>query len=177
MPGLPAGANAVIEFQVITDHGDLAHGIGSVADQGCAFHRGADLAIFDHVGLGGGKDEFPAGDINLATTEIDGVNAFLDGGEDFLWAMLTVQHERVGHARHRHMGMGLAAAITGRGNPHEPGILAILHVSLEDTILNQHVAGRWRAFIINRDGPAPVIHGAVIDNGHTPGGDLFTDTA
>ena len=75
------------------------------------------------------------------------------------------------------MLMRLAAAIAGGLNPHQAGVLPVLHVAAKDAILDQHIAARLRAFIIYGDRPTPVLHGAVIDDGHPPSGNLFADAA
>src|SRR5215471_13281595 len=73
---LAAGADAVIQFQVVADHRDLGHGVWTVADQGRAFDGRADLAVLDQVCLGGGKYELARSDIDAAAAEIDRVDAF-----------------------------------------------------------------------------------------------------
>src|SRR5687767_5689814 len=44
---LAAGADTVVELQIVADHRHLAHRVGTVADQGRALDRRADLALFD----------------------------------------------------------------------------------------------------------------------------------
>src|SRR5512146_3362360 len=79
-----AGAYALVEFEVVADHADARQNVGAVADQGGVLDRRSDFAIFDQISLGGGKDEFAVGDIDLATTEIHGVKAALDRTNDVL---------------------------------------------------------------------------------------------
>jgi hypothetical protein len=50
-------AHAIIEAHIITDGPDVLQRCGPIADQGGAFDRGADLAVFDLIGLGAGKKQ------------------------------------------------------------------------------------------------------------------------
>ncbi|MNF64571.1 hypothetical protein D3C84_463070 [compost metagenome] len=90
--------------------------------------------------------------------------------------MLTRQHVGVGHARHRQGGVGFAAAVAGEWHPHQAGVLLVLQVALEDTVLDQHVVAPRRPLVVDGDGAAPTHQGAVIDYGAVPGGDLLADT-
>src|ERR1700750_916387 len=62
LAGLAAGSYAFVESQIVSDHGDVLEGVGAVADEGCAFYRAGDLAVFDQVGLAGREDELAVGD-------------------------------------------------------------------------------------------------------------------
>src|SRR6516165_10312812 len=114
---LAAGADPVVETEVVADHRDLGQRLRAVADQGRALDRGADFAILDQVGLGGGKHELPRGDIDLSAAEIDRVQTFLHRGDDFLRILGPGQHVGVRHARHWRMGKTLAPAVPGRSGP------------------------------------------------------------
>src|SRR5271167_2578887 len=50
---LAAGADPVVEAEVVADHRDLGKRLGAVADQCSAFDCRADLAVLDQIGLGG----------------------------------------------------------------------------------------------------------------------------
>ena len=63
------------------------------------------------------------------------------------------------------MGIGLAAAIAGRRHPHQPGVLAILHIADKNAILDQRRPAGRRALIVDAQGTATVWNRAVIDNG------------
>src|SRR5579883_1089500 len=73
LPVLAAGADAVIEPQIIADHADLGEGVGTIADERRALDGGADLPVFDEIGFRGREDEFAGGDVDLSAAEIDGV--------------------------------------------------------------------------------------------------------
>src|SRR5207237_4839187 len=81
---LAAGADPVIELEVVADHRDLVHRVGAVADQGGALDRRADLAVLDQICFGSGKDELARSDIDAAAAEIDRVEAALDRAHDLL---------------------------------------------------------------------------------------------
>src|SRR5262252_4598336 len=114
LPVLAAGADPVIETEVVADHRHLSHRIGPVADQGRALDRGADFAILDQVRLGGGKHELPRGNVDLSAAEIERVQTFLHRGDNFLRILGPGQHVGVRHPRHWRMGKTLAPAVPGR---------------------------------------------------------------
>src|SRR3990170_2760789 len=70
---LAAGADAGVEAHVVADHADALERIRTVADERGAFHRIGELAVIDHVGLGGGEHELAAGDVHLPAAEVDSV--------------------------------------------------------------------------------------------------------
>ena len=119
------------------------------------FKRRADLAVLDLVGLGALEHVFARGDVDLAAAEIRGVDAVLHRGENLGGIALARQHVGVGHARHRHMGIALAAAVAGRLHVHQPGVLAVLHVADQDAVLDQHGAVGRRALVVDRQRAAP----------------------
>src|SRR5579859_656818 len=172
---LTAGADAVVELQVVADHGDLMQRVRAAADQGGTLDRGADPAVLDQVGLGCGEHELAVGDVNLAAAEIDGVEAALHRLDDLVRRMVAAQHQRVGHARHRMMGIALAPAVAGRRHAHQAGIQAVLHVSDQNAVLDQRGAARRRALVVDRERAAPVRDGAVVDHGHAGCCDALAD--
>src|SRR5271163_50520 len=48
---LAAGADPLVEAEVVADHGDFGQSIGSIADQRGALNRGPDLAVLNQIGL------------------------------------------------------------------------------------------------------------------------------
>ena len=44
-----AGADAVIEREIVADHRDLGHRVGAIADQCSALDRGADFTTLDQI--------------------------------------------------------------------------------------------------------------------------------
>ena len=75
------------------------------------------------------------------------------------------------------MRIGFAAAIACRINAHQPGILPILHIAFQNAIFDQYIAAACCAFIINGNRAPPVGHGAIVNNGHTFGGNLLANFA
>src|SRR5579863_6272945 len=82
---LAAGADAVIERQIVADHGDAVQVGRSVADQHGALDRRADFAVLDAIGLGALEHVFAGRDVDLAAAEISGVDAVLHRGDDLAW--------------------------------------------------------------------------------------------
>ncbi len=177
LPLLAADTNPAIQRKIAAHHGDLAHRLGAVADQGRALDGSGDLAILDEVGLGGGEDKLAGGYVHLAATEVGSINALLHRGDDLGRIVLTRQHVGVGHARHRHGGVGFAATVAGERHTHQASVLFILQITLEDTVLDQHVITTRRPLIIDGDGTTATRQGAIIDDGTVLGGHLLADAA
>src|ERR1700728_2402973 len=66
---LAAGADAIVELQVVADHGHARQHVRTVADQGRALQRRADAAVLDGVSLARRKYELAGGDVHLAAAE------------------------------------------------------------------------------------------------------------
>src|SRR6266566_4359435 len=140
---LAASADAVIELKIVADHRNAVQVGRPIADQHGAFDRRAKLAVLDPVSFGALKDVFARCDIDLAAAEIAGIDAVLDRGDDLGGFVRSRQHVSIGHARHRHMGKALAPAVPGRLHAHQPRILAILHITNENTVFDQEGAIAW----------------------------------
>ena len=166
LAALAAHADALVELEVVADALDPGQHRRAVADQGRALDRLGDLAAADPVGLGAGEDELAAGDVDLPAAEALGVNPVLDPLDQLARIVLAGEHEGVGHARHRRMGEAFAAAVAGRLHAHQPGIEPVLQIALEDAVLDQHVAPRRRAFVVDGQRSAPLLDRAVVDDGH-----------
>src|SRR6185312_9079962 len=134
----------------------------AVADEHGALYRRGDLAVLDLISFGALKHILARGYVDLAAAEVHGVEAVLHRGDHFVRIVLAGEHVGVGHARHRHMRVALAAAITGRLHSHEPGVLPVLHVADEDAVLDQHGAVGRRALVVDGERAAAVLHGAVV---------------
>src|SRR5271156_1704290 len=166
---LAAGADAVVEGEVVADHGDAVEVGRAVADQHRALDRGADLAVLDPVGLGALELVFARGDVDLPAAEAHGIDAVLDRGDDLGGVAAAGQHVGVGHARHRDVAVAFAAAIAGGAHLHQPRVLAILHVADQDAVLDQHAAAGGGTPVVDGERAAARRHGAVIDHGHALG--------
>ena len=75
------------------------------------------------------------------------------------------------------MGIAFPPSVPRGGDAHQPRVLPVLHIAHKDAILDQHVLLAWRAFVVDRDRPAPVGNGPVIQHRHAPRGDLFAHEA
>ena len=133
---LAASTNAGVKCHVIGNHADLGQRIRPIANQGRAFHRRTNLAVFNQIGFRSAEDEFAGGDIHLPAAEIHRVKPALHTAQHFFGRMGAAQHHRVCHARHGAMRIALAAAIAGWGHTHQPGILAVLQEANQDAIFN-----------------------------------------
>ena len=69
LPLLATDADPGVQRQIVADHGDLLHRLGSVADEGRPLEWRGDLAILDEIGLGSREDKLAGGDIHLAAAE------------------------------------------------------------------------------------------------------------
>ena len=161
----PAGAYAFVEFQIVAHHGNASQNIGAVANQSCAFDRGGDPAIFDHVGLGSGEHKLSVGDVHLAAAEIYCVNAMLDRSNDVARIVFASQHVGVGHARHGDVLVTFAASVAGVRHAHQLGGKFVTQISLQNAFFDQHGVLRGLAFVVHVERAAAPGHGAVIDNG------------
>ena len=146
---------------------------GAIADQGCALDWRTDDAVAHTVSFGTGEHEFAIGDVDLPAAEANRINPVLEIGDDGLRVCIATQHEGVGHARHRRMGIALPAPVTGCRHPHQPGVLPILHIAHQHPVLDQDIAPGCGAFVIDADRAAPVGDRPVIDDGHALGGHIL----
>ncbi len=64
------------------------------------------------------------------------------------------------------MGVGLPAAITCRLHAHQTRILAVLHVALQDTVLDQYSSAGRRAFVVHSQRAPTIGNRAVVNDGH-----------
>ena len=71
------------------------------------------------------------------------------------------------------MGIALAAPVPGRRHAHQFGVQPVLHVPDEDAVLDQHVALRRGALVVDVDRAAPTGNRPVIDDRHALGGDAL----
>ena len=69
--------------------------------------------------------------------------------------------------------IGFAAAVAGGLDAHQPGIEPVLHVALEDAVLDQRGALGGSALIVDVERAAPVRNGAVVDDRHALGGERW----
>src|SRR3984885_8112400 len=67
---LAAGADAVVELQVVADHRDARQHVRAVADERGALERGGDPTVLDGVRLAGGEHELARGDVHLPAAEV-----------------------------------------------------------------------------------------------------------
>src|SRR3546814_638949 len=142
LAALAADADTLVDRHVIADAGDFRQHARPVADQRCALDRCAQFAVLDLVRLGAGKDELARHDVDLSAAEAFGEDAVLDAAEQFGGIVASPPHEGVGHPRHRRVGETLAASVAGGFDPHQARVEAVLHIALQNTVLDQHQIGR-----------------------------------
>jgi hypothetical protein len=75
-------------------------------------------------------------------------------------------HEGVGHARHRRMGIALAPPVAGGGYAHQARIEPVLHIALEDAVLDQDGFAGRRALVVDRERAAPLEDRAIVHHRH-----------
>src|SRR5262245_20677553 len=174
---LAAGAHALVELQVVADAGDPRERLRAVADQRGALDRRRDLSVLDQVGLARREHELAVRDVHLTAAERHGIETVLDRLQDLAGVVLPGEHERVGHARHRRVGVRLAPSIAGRLHAHEPGVEPVLHVAGEDAVLDQDGAPGRRTLVVDVERAAAVGDRAVVDHRDQLGGDLLAHAA
>ena len=75
------------------------------------------------------------------------------------------------------MGIAFATAITGRGDTHQTGVHAVLDVTHQNTIFNQHIFLTGMAFIVHIERATAIGNGAVVKHGNAFGGDTLANLA
>ena len=75
------------------------------------------------------------------------------------------------------MGVGFAPAVAGREGVHQPGIELVLHVALEDAVLDQHRVAGGGAFVVDVQGTATILQGTVVHHRAQGRGHLLADAA
>ena len=125
LPQVPIPGSSAMSLPTICT---LVSASGPLPINVAPFDRRRDLAVLDQVGLAGREHELAGGDIHLAAAEVHRVEAALDRSDHLLRRVRPAQHHRVGHARHRRMGIGLAAAVPGRAHRHQARVQPVLKV-------------------------------------------------
>ncbi len=174
---LAAGTHAAVQPQIVADHAHAGERVGAVANQCGAFHRVERLALLHPPGFAGGEHELAAGDVHLPAAEVHRVQAAVDAGEDFRRIAVSRQHVGVGHARHGHMRVALAAAIARGRAAHQPGVEHVLHITNQNAVFDQYIALCRVALVVHVERTAPVGQGAVVEHGHALGGDALAHAA
>src|SRR5207248_4831528 len=77
-----AGADALIELQVVAHHGDFGQRVGPVADKRGVAQRRGDLSVFDQVSFARRENEFSAGDVHLPAAKIRRKHAALHAADN-----------------------------------------------------------------------------------------------
>src|SRR3546814_12511525 len=73
------------------------------------------------------------------------------------------------------MGIAFPAAVAGVGHAHQPGVEPVLDIALQYAVVDQHVALRRRALVIDGQRSAPSLDGAVVDHRHARCGHALAD--
>ena len=177
MPCLAADADAIIQRHVVAKANDLVQRGRAIANQGRTLDRVAQLAVLDQIRLGAAEHELARDNIHLPAAKTFGEDAVFDAAEQLSRIIIAAAHEGVGHPRHGCMGVAFTAAIARGRNTHQPRVHAVLHVRAQDAIFDQDIFLRWRAFVVNRQRSAPVLHRAIINDGDAGRSDALADLA
>src|SRR6185312_4384295 len=146
-----AGAYAFIQLQIVANHGYFGEGVRSIANQSAILQRRGNLPVLNHVGFRRREDEFPAGNVHLTATEIDGINSTMNGPDNVLWSLVTRKHVCVCHTRHGDVLVAFPAAITGIRDAHQFGRELVTEVALENSFFDQHRVLGGRTLVVNVD--------------------------
>ena len=137
---------------------------GSVADQLGGAHRLGDHPVLDQVRLGDPEHEVAGRRVDLAAAQSHAVEPVPGVGDDVGGVGGARQQVRVRHPHHRQVPVGLAppvatARATRRPRPHQ-----VPHVVGEHAVLDEDVAPRRRALVVDRERAPLVAVGAVVDD-------------
>ena len=80
----------------------------------------------------------------------DAVEAVLGVADDVVGVVVAGEQERVGHAHHRQVLVRLAPAVAAARAPVLAGAHEVPHVVGEHAVLDEHVALRGRALVVDR---------------------------
>ena len=76
--------------------------------------------------------------------------------------MWPCQHIRIGHTRHWHVRERFSATIASGCNTHQARIEFVLHVTAQDTVLDQHVVLAGRALVVYGQRSTTIRHRSII---------------
>src|SRR6266446_3069695 len=111
---LAADSDAVVQLEIISHCCYLSQHGRPVADQCCTLDWSCDPATLDEICLAGRKNEFAAGDVDLAAAKVYGVKTFFHGLDNVFRGRFPGHHECVRHAWHRNVVITLPAAVSGQ---------------------------------------------------------------
>src|SRR5437899_28845 len=106
---LAADSDAVVQLEIISHCCYLSQHGRPVADQCCTLDWSCDPATLNEICLAGRKNEFAAGDVDLAAAKVDGVKTFFHGLDNVFRGRFPGHHECVRHAWHRNVVITLPA--------------------------------------------------------------------
>ena len=147
----------------------------AVADYGRAFDGILQFAVFHPPRFRRAEHEFAAGNVHLTAAEIDGVNAFIERGDDFFGVVAAVFHKGVGHARHGGGGVAFAAAVAGGLHAHQSGVGFVLHIADQNAVFNEYGTAGFVAFVVDIERTATVGYIALVNDGNAFGGHPLSD--
>ena len=149
LPGFSARRATIIQSQVIANHANDLEGVRSRPGQSSAFDRSCDPAVLDEEGKLALERELSTDDVDLPAAQVSKIEASLDRADDFLGAKFAIEHEGVGHARHRQVRIGFPSCVAGAGMAHQAGVKAVVHIAFENAVLDQCGALAWFTLIVD----------------------------
>ena len=133
------------------------------------------MAVLDQVRFTRCKYEFAAGDVDLASAEVNGIETLVDRLDDVLGRRFSGHHKGVCHARHWNVVVTLAPAVAGQRGIHELGTELILKVSLENSFFDQHGFVRRIPFVVHVERTTSKRDCSIVNHGAKLGSDLLAD--
>src|SRR5437879_3063800 len=91
LTGFAAGANSLVQSEVVSNHRDVLQCFRAVTDQGCALYWLRYDAVFNQVSFAGREDELAVGDVDRSAAEVDGVEAAFDGFDDVFGHVIAIE--------------------------------------------------------------------------------------
>src|SRR5947208_13638787 len=161
--------------KVISDHIDLAHELGALADECGAAQRFGERPIADAVALGDLECEVARDDVDLTAAHLLHEDAVFDRAEDLRGIRRAGSDHRRGHPADRQVAERLPTCIAAPRYPELRGVLAVGEVRAENAVLDEDRPLSRRPLVVHRRCAALVRIGAIVDDRDELARDLLAD--
>ena len=121
-----------------------------------------ELAVLDQEAVLHVEGEVAGPDLHLAVGEAGAVDALLHRGDDLVLLVRPRQHVGRAHAGHGGVLVALPAAVAGGRDTVVLRRDLVVQVRGEDTVLHEHRLPGHRALVVDVDGAAGVLLGALV---------------
>src|SRR5690606_39016018 len=146
---LAAGADAVVELEIVAHHGHARQHVRSIADERGALHGRTEPAVLDEIRFARREHELAGRDVHLAAAEVHRVDAAFDRGADSFRRVRPGAHVRVRHAWQRDVRERFAPAVAGRGHAQQTGVQFVLQIPAQHAVFDERGALCGRALVVD----------------------------